>query len=397
MKYSGVRLGIVVIVNLVLTVLLMELALRMIPIPGFTRYLEAVAMITGQRDSFVRDPIGDMPVFAPNRRFKWQTMDGDFTISTIPFPDSPSLGLRDDGLSIDARHKVFACGDSFTFGFGVDDQNVWHEVLERRYEGSVDIFNLRFIGNSVSHILQKYPSYKDRFTHDTVFLGIYLGNEFLDCALSGMDSGVMEDKGEAKVAGGEETMHRDLLGTFYGFVRNNSYTARLAKYLLFKRLINIGYYKYDVKREVYQPEGSPFVFTIDYEENILVRTCEKGYDPVLIRGVEVFNRDLTSLVNIIRADDKRIFVFLFPFKEQVYWDQWAFRIKHPERYDRFFVNKIARRALDRLEVDYYDLTDDMIASDEAELYWSIDSHWNVEGNHLVSNLIYSYLAKRGFP
>ena len=101
---------------------------------------------------------------------------------------------------------------------------------------------------------------------------------------------------------------------------------------------------------------------------------------------------------MIEEDGRQVFAFIFPFKEQVYWDQWASRLEHPERYDRLKPNRIVRDALERADVPYYDLTDDMIEAGRTQvLYWPIDSHWNPAGNRLAAELIQAWLAERGFP
>ncbi|MBM3281083.1 MAG: hypothetical protein FJY95_23850, partial [Candidatus Handelsmanbacteria bacterium] len=179
------RLAAILLFNVALTVLLVEFSLRLIPLPsGFSSYLKVVGMLEEQQAASLRDPQTGITALRPGQTLTWSIMDGKWTITTVPFPDNPELGFRDDGLNPQARRKVFACGDSYTFGFGVDDAQVWHEQLERRYGSEVDIFNLRDLGNSVADIRDLYPLYKDRFPHDTVFLCIYLGNEFLDCRIN---------------------------------------------------------------------------------------------------------------------------------------------------------------------------------------------------------------------
>jgi hypothetical protein len=394
-----VRVFALILVNLAATVLLTEVALRFVPIPGYSNYIDVIRMLKGQSDSYRGDPEGGMSVLLPNRTFTWTIMDGKFDITTIPFPDNNSLGMRDDGLNAAAPRKVFACGDSFTFGFGVDNGDVWHEVLEDKYANEVDIFSLRGIGASVPGILAKYAHYRNRFEHDTVFLGIYLGNEFTE-AYGQASRPVAATDAAAQAIGGEIPSEQGLnfTGRVYSFLRHHSYTARLVKYLFFKRLIRFGYYNYDVKREVYQPEGSPFVFTIDYEQDILVRTCELEYSPRMQAGTESFAESVDALSQMIEEDGRQVFAFIFPFKEQVYWEQWAFRLEHPERYDRLKPNHIVREALERANVRYYDLTDDLTEAGRTQvLYWPIDSHWNPAGNRLAAVLIHTWLAEHGFP
>jgi hypothetical protein len=192
--------------------------------------------------------------------------------------------------------------------------------------------------------------------------------------------------------------NRSIQGELVAYVKSHSITTRLIKYLFLSQWTKLGYYNLDTKREVYQPDGSPFVFTIDYSENILVRNCERVYPAEIEEGVSAFKLALKEIVQLIRQDGKQVYAFIFPFKEQVYWEQWVHRLETPEDYDRFKPNRIVRKALEQQKVEFYDLTDDFIEVGREEvLYWPIDSHWNPTGNHVAANLVREWLAQRGFP
>lgn len=384
--------------NIVLTVVLLEMLLRLIPLPvGFSSYLKVVGMLAEQQAAYIRDPQTGMTVLQPGQSLTWSIMDGEWTVTTVPFPGNPQLGLRDDGINPEARRKVFAVGDSYTFGFGVDDDQVWHEVLERRYIGEVDIFNLRAIGNSVVDIRNLYPLYKERFAHDAVFLCIYLGNEFMDARIGAERDAVAESVEGAGVLS-NSVPQGELQGKLFGHIKSHSYTARLVKYLFLSQWTKVGYYNLDTRREVYQPDNSPLVFTIDYEQDILVRTCEKEYPTTMEEGVIAFQLALKEFVLLARQDGKEVFAFVFPFKEQVYWEQWIHRLEEPGLYERFKPNRIVGEALESHGVAFYDLTDDLIElGKEGVLYWPIDSHWNPAGNRLAAELMHEWLADHNFP
>jgi hypothetical protein len=386
--------------NLILTVLLLEALLRLIPLPaGFSNYLKTVGMIEEQQAAYIQDPQTGMTVLQPGQSLTWSIMDAKWTVTTVPFPGNAQLGFRDDGIDPEAKRKVFALGDSFTFGFGVNDDQVWHEVLERKYGGDIDIFNLRAIGSSVVDISYMYPLYKERFQHDTVFLCIYLGNEFMDAGINARRFAKETTSTKGAIAKGtSETSNRGIQGELFAQIKSHSYTARLAKYLFLSQWTKLGYYNLDTRREVYQPEDSPFVFTIDHDEIILVRTCEKEYSTKMQEGVAAFEQSLVELVQLVRQDGKQIYVFIFPFKEQVYWDQWVHRLEKPKDYERFKPNTIVGEALESQGVEFYDLTEDLIeAGRDKVIYWPIDSHWNPVGNDVAAELISKWLLRHDFP
>ncbi len=389
MAIKLLKIAALVVVNLAITTVLLEVVLRVIPLPaGYATYLKIVGMLKEQEDAYTYDPRTSLPVMRPNKTFTWSIMDGEWTVSTVPYLDDDRLGLRDDGLDPQASYRIMACGDSFTFGFGVDNEDVWHEILETAYDGEIDIFNVRAVGSSVADINDTYALFADRIQHDEVFLGIYLGNEFQDNYFRRGLSASTPSTTEAGASGSGNW-------TIFGLLREYSYSARLVKYLFFRQWIRIGYYNYETKRQVYQPPESPFAFTIDYEENILVRTCEKDYTETMERGVTIFREELSRFVDKVRSEGKELRVFIFPFKEQVYWEQWIHMVPDPDQYERFKPNRIVVQALRELDVVYYDLTQDLIAAGQTQiLYWPIDSHWNPQGNRVAARLIYDWLASQ---
>jgi hypothetical protein len=69
------------------------------------------------------------------------TAEMSYRVRTIAAPDG-AVGLRDDGWS--GRPYAVAVGDSFTAGMGVEDDEPWSEVAERRL--GRDVVNLGFEG-----------------------------------------------------------------------------------------------------------------------------------------------------------------------------------------------------------------------------------------------------------
>jgi lysophospholipase L1-like esterase len=80
-------------------------------------------------------------IFAPNSRFRLKTTEFDFEarINAFGFRDRP-FRLTQPGLT-----RVLAIGDSFTYGWGVQDSEPWPKVLERdlsRLGMPIEIANL---------------------------------------------------------------------------------------------------------------------------------------------------------------------------------------------------------------------------------------------------------------
>jgi lysophospholipase L1-like esterase len=76
-----------------------------------------------------------------NFRGQFRMLEFDSTVSTN------SLGLRDNEIDF-SRPRILCLGDSFTFGFGVENDETFCARLEARFGGRYDVVNAGFAGGS---------------------------------------------------------------------------------------------------------------------------------------------------------------------------------------------------------------------------------------------------------
>lgn len=113
---------------------------------------------------------------APGWRGMHRHHDFEASYSTNPYGFRGAIDP--DANSDEPRYAVV--GDSFVFGFGVNDDETFVELLNRAHEGEARFLNFGTPGYSTD---QEYLLIRDRvlpFAPEAVFLFVYLGNDLCD-------------------------------------------------------------------------------------------------------------------------------------------------------------------------------------------------------------------------
>lgn len=118
--------------------------------------------------------------------------------------ETNSIGMRDKEYSLNkapGTYRIFVLGDSFAFGLGVNNEEMFSEVLERelngQYEGSFEVFNLAILGIGTDSEYSRLLQYWD-YTPDVVILQYYW-NDIIDCDI--METEIERRFGNANVSG----------------------------------------------------------------------------------------------------------------------------------------------------------------------------------------------------
>lgn len=91
-----------------------------------------------------------------------------------------SYGARDKERSITGKDRTLIFGDSFVEGWGVDQDKIIAAQLEKI--SGKDVLNFGISGSGFA-VLNEYLLYKDfasKFEHDSVIVGLTIGNDFAD-------------------------------------------------------------------------------------------------------------------------------------------------------------------------------------------------------------------------
>ncbi len=111
-------------------------------------------------------------VRAPNQSgFVYQRNPGVFETRF----QTNSRGMRDREhlLSKGSNPRILVVGDSFTEGWGVEEQQAYPKVLERHFLQGVDVWNLGVVGYSTDQELQQLRKAIPELHPDVVVLGFY--------------------------------------------------------------------------------------------------------------------------------------------------------------------------------------------------------------------------------
>ena len=86
-------------------------------------------------------------------------------------PGYEQKGMRDDGFDLEKEKCTVVFGDSYTFGSGINESEIWCERIEKKYK-NIDYLNLAN-GGGVSKALDQYKLLKDNLPpHQTVIYDV---------------------------------------------------------------------------------------------------------------------------------------------------------------------------------------------------------------------------------
>ncbi len=112
--------------------------------------------------------------WAPSQRGAFQRNYGAPELFKTRFRTN-SLGMRDRDYPLDKgdRLRILAIGDSYTEGWGVEEDQAFAKVLEREFLRDVEVWNLGVVGYSTDQEYQLLRRYIDSTRPDLVLLQFY--------------------------------------------------------------------------------------------------------------------------------------------------------------------------------------------------------------------------------
>jgi len=120
------------LVSIIVTLAAAELLIRLADPPMNYAYMPQQIYVSHYRpSSFLPSEL------RPNNRSSFKMLEFDTTVVTN------SMGLRDNEVNF-TKPRIICLGDSFTFGFGVENEETFCSALERLFEGKYDFLNAGF-------------------------------------------------------------------------------------------------------------------------------------------------------------------------------------------------------------------------------------------------------------
>ncbi len=287
-----------------------------------------------------------------------------------------------------AAMRIVALGDSFTFGYGVEEEEAWPRRLEALVNAgtrdAVEVVNLGVGGYGTREEVRYLEREMGRLTPDLVLVAFYVGNDPLDNLRWSPDAA--RGEGPTDPTRGEP----DRIEMWKRWFGARSHLYSFVSIRADELLVTLG-----VRRLVY-----PF------EVDILRTPPPAGVNAAwrATRGA------LEELARVTAEASIPVRVLIVPMKHQVDDGFW---VRLTARYERL-AGARAVRALDRerpqriledmlldLGLEWFDLLEGLRREARRDaivptpLYWPRDQHWTPEGHATAARLIADRLALEG--
>ena len=171
-------------------------------------------------------PAEPILVLRPSSSDSYQTKEFTFTATTN------TLGMRDRDVDLQQKAgvRVLALGDSFTYGWGVDDALPWPRVVERRLAQEahpVEILNFGCPGSGVDAYAHIAESVVPMAKPDVVLVAVLQGIDLKLADLGSTTNRLFQDKVEQDSQTSAPVVHRILPNFCEVVARRAAHTSRL--------------------------------------------------------------------------------------------------------------------------------------------------------------------------
>ena len=312
-----------------------------------------------------------------------------------------------------AGFRILGLGDSFTFGFGVEEDDSYLARLERALaDRHVEVINAGLAGMGPDNEARLLAADGPGLRPDLVLVGFYVGNDLID-ALTGVQRTRLRNGAPMMPDAVMERWYRplrpgrivpvplarprptglDLPIPFKDFLRRHSHlyrlvTGRVARLHLAWRRFQAG------------PASPPPV--AEYNPFGPEAFCLRSYPPEFEAAWEKATAALAEIKAWCDGHDARLLVVVIPTRAQVYperWDEVRRRFAlHEEDFDlekpqRILAERAAARGI--ALIDLLPVLRAARADGGPPLYFPRDTHWTPRGHQVAADAILRQLAASG--
>lgn len=302
--------------------------------------------------------------------FKGQFAPGEYSASI----KINSLGLRDSELKKeDSEVKILGLGDSFTFGHGVESQESFLKLLEKKLiktqDNHIKVLNAGIPGTGPDKYVNVYNHLEKKYHPDHVLFCLFIGNDLTDLNITSKSKNKSKPTKKADNSG----------SSIKTFLRKN-----------------IHLYSFIVDRAKTIPAVRKFLVKSGIAHGLIGNYIIDILKPRLTNEYKDRWATLFDIIKETKNKNKNFTVILIPTREQVYPLRLNKAIKQlgyaADEIDIYFPNKKINDYCDSLEIDCIDLMPKFIAKAKKEnLYFEIDPHFNKYGHKLASQIIFNQL------
>jgi len=337
-----------VLASLVSALILSEILLRIIqPTIGDAYRPQAITMSHFRASSYLPFEL------RPNNHSRFRMLEFDTTVSTN------SRGLRDDEIDF-SRPRILCLGDSFTFGFGVENNESFCAILERLFDRQYEFVNAGFAdGCSPDSYALWLAKHGPTIDPQLIIVGLYQ-NDYADVNLNTWFYADQEQPRETHILP-EKVIRTGEIITADGVWMRDTMAAKLPSFA--RNLLRQSYLVAFIRdRLVHDAEMA--------QKASINSNGQRDY----ARSDEKFNASLEMLWSVARP--RPMVLYIIPEKGQIgssHMDRlvYQFGAKHQI--------PVLSNATDFQEPDFY----------------HVDWHWNRQGHVKAAQYLYRSLAKLG--
>ncbi len=303
-------------------------------------------------------------------------------------PEYPAWRVKTDSLGLgpvgfrdtlpDREPFALVLGDSFGFGMGVEQEEIWSERLEK--ESGLSIVNLSQTGASSLQEARLYARYGRQLSTTKVVFWLFFQNDLKD----NLRFARWVDP-NAQIVEAVRQPDQTCTGPIHDFLEKFSLTYEL---LLFSN--RACHYSGLTPNPVYRDFNLFLTFCLDHD------ICDLGVQAqMLATGWPLTRQALLDTLAQLDLTGAELVIILVPSKEQVYWEQFRQVASLPPDYNIDQLVEPVRQFCVQVKLHCLDLT--MAFRVEAakgqQLYFPVDIHWNAQGHALAAQVVEDYLRR----
>jgi len=325
-------------------------------------------------------------------------------------------GFRDvdhDKKNLQNKFRVLALGDSFTWGHGVENNQIYMKILEE-YDPNIETINMGGPGGDPQGELKVYTSRGVDYEHDVVLVGLFIGNDieayYPDPKKTPPQWGY-DSKGDFVLIGHMKSKEevdaiRRKSEERYSPTKRRNFRKSISYWFtrhfqIFTFVGNRRKYYSDVLKGSLLYTKILKSFGIDNKRaHGFLNFCMENDPDDVKQGWKLLTGVLKTMKGSVASEGAKLYVLFIPQyvqTSQSIFERSVRKYGHdPAEYDMEKPNRELAKLCRKLGIDYLDLLPVMKeeTSKGNGLYYPRDGHWKVEGHRIAAREIYKDMKNR---